>query len=92
MTKEDFIKNNSIEDGTIIIEPFDYYKSAIIGLNSSHTQICYSYEGLISCLEKEMNYEEAMEYVEYNILGTMVGLNSEYKPIIIYTDLKKDYE
>lgn len=62
MDKEEFIYINNIEDGTIILEPFDVFKKGIVGVNEERNKIIYSYQGLAQALaesyEKEWNEDE----------------------------------
>lgn len=68
MDREEFISINNIEDGTIILEPFDIFKKGIVGVNEERNKIIYSYQGLVQALaesyEKEWNENEENKLYE----------------------------
>lgn len=100
MTKEDFIENNNIEDGTVILEPWEVFSKGIVGMTEDHTQLVYSYEKLQSALaedyENEWNSKEHspdeevpdfyLDACEWLDYNTIRGLPymGENRPIIIY--------
>ena len=85
MEISELISLYDLEEGTILIEPSSEYNSAIIGVSLDRKRLFYSYEKLISCLCEEMEYDDAVDYMEYNIIGTFECMNSEYAPIILNT-------
>lgn len=73
LNREEFIKEYDVEDGTIILEPFDEFKEAIVGVSLDREHIIYDFNRLVDvimCNDKTVSLEEATEYVEYNIIGT----------------------
>ena len=109
MTKEEFIKNYSLEDGTVILEDWDTFKSGIIGITEDHKHIVYSYEklaeGLALAYQKDYKegkypvkleegltedemfhefYQDAIDWIEVNTLPTLLYLDKEFAPIIIF--------
>ena len=67
---------------TLLMDGFD---EAFIGWSRRINEpllAVYSYDGLIKvCVERDgMDYEEAVEYVDYNVVGAWVG---EQTPIIV---------
>lgn len=67
---------------TLLMDGFD---EAFIGWSRRINEpllAVYSYDGLIKvCVERDgMDYEEAVEYVDYNVAGAWVG---EQTPIIV---------
>ena len=71
------------EDAGIFVDP-DYAK-AIVGYTDDG-RVVYSYEGICQCLmdDNDMEWEEAMEFVDYNVVRT-VPYMGERAPIIIYS-------
>jgi hypothetical protein len=71
-----------MEENTLLIDGFD---EAFLGFSqriNEPTLAVYSYDGLVKvCMERDgMEWEEAVEYVDYNIVGAWVG---EQTPIIV---------
>ena len=54
-------------------EEIDKYKPAIIGQSDSDLRVVYSTDKIIDILSEDMTREEAVEYYEYNILGSYMG-------------------
>ena len=76
---------------TVVFEKPSYLK-AIIGL-SDDGALCYSYEKMIECLmeEDKMEYEDAMEFVDYNTIRALPYASSMgVKPIVVYNDFFKE--
>jgi hypothetical protein len=71
-----------MDESTLLMDGFD---EAFIGWSRRINEpllAVYSYEGLIKvCTERDgMDYDEAIEYVDYNVIGAWVG---EQTPIIV---------
>jgi hypothetical protein len=71
-----------LEENTLLMDGFD---EAFIGWSRRINEpllAVYSYDGLIKvCTERDgMDFEEAVEYVDYNVVGAWVG---EQTPIIV---------
>jgi hypothetical protein len=71
-----------MEENTLLIDGFD---EAFLGFSQRINQpilAVYSYDGLVKvCMDRDgMEWEEAVEYVDYNIVGAWVG---EQTPIIV---------
>lgn len=71
-----------IDDQILLIDGFD---DAIIGLSrriNEETLAVYSYEKIIETLMERdgLEFEDAVEYTEFNIIGAWVG---ERTPIIV---------
>ena len=61
----------------------DGFDEAIIGIAERigmETIVAYDKDKVLEILMKDMSYEEAMEYYEYNILGALMG---DFTPIFI---------
>jgi len=73
MTREDLPEYALCADG---------FDDAIIGFSTNEI-VCYSYGKCIEILmnEHEMDVDQAMEYFDYNVLGSYVG---EKTPIFIF--------
>ena len=76
---------------TVVFENPSYLK-AIIGL-SDDGALCYSYEKMIECLMEEdgMDYEGAMEFIDYNTIRALPYASSMgVRPIVVYNDFFKE--
>ena len=51
----------------------DGFDEAILGVCEKENKLIYSVRQCIEILEKEMDYEEAIEYFDFNIQGAYVG-------------------
>tara|TARA_Y100000310_G_C20203948_1_gene588192 strand:- start:228 stop:524 length:297 start_codon:yes stop_codon:yes gene_type:complete len=54
----------------------DGFEDAFVGVvdgNSLPPKVCYDYDECIKILERDMSYEEAIEYFNYNVEGAYVG-------------------
>ena len=62
----------------------DGFEDALIGLGWQHTKLIaiYDYDKCIEILilREDMTHEEAIEWMEYNVVGAYVG---EYTPIFM---------
>lgn len=70
---------------TVVLENPSYL-NAIIGI-TDEGGLCYSYEKMIGILmeEDKMEYEDAMEFVDYNTIKVLPYLSSiGVRPIVIY--------
>jgi hypothetical protein len=80
MTRDD-IKEQYPE--LLVLNP-EYFDKAILGVvNRINTvAVCYSEAKIIEILMEEdgMDYDEAIEYYQYNILGSWVG---EHTPVYL---------
>ena len=60
------------------------FEDALIGLGWQHTKLIaiYDYDKCVEILilREEMTHEEAIEWMEYNVVGSYVG---EYTPIFM---------
>lgn len=75
------------EDTVVFENPS--YLNAIIGI-SDEGALCYSYEKMIECLmeEDKMEYEEAVEFIDFNTIRALPYTSSVgIRPIIIYNDI-----
>ena len=83
MTREEIAE---INPDALLCDGFD---EAIIGIADRinlNSVVAYSVEKIIEIMVERdnMTYEEALEYYEYNILGSWVGENT---PIFITTNI-----
>lgn len=89
MTREDIIDLLDEDDVVIFYEP-GYFDEAILGLTStspgwsSPPRVCYSSQKIIDVLmrETEMDYEEALEYFNFNIQG--FGMSDPPPPLLVW--------
>jgi hypothetical protein len=79
MTREDI--SEYVDDEALTMDGFD---SAIMGIAvkpCQNTVVAYDFELLVKQCEADgMSYDEAIEYIDYNIAGAYMG---EGTPIII---------
>jgi hypothetical protein len=76
-----------MDDGTVFLEP-EWMDTAIIGKavnEHSREVLVYSYQALIEGFMQndEMDYESAVEWIEYNTLRAIPYMG-EQKPIVVY--------
>lgn len=72
--KKILIEKHCIDDEELLF--FDGFDSAIVGvveMFGAPLKVCYDKDKIIDILMKDMNYEEAIEYFDYNIIGAYVG-------------------
>lgn len=77
-------------EGTVVLENPSYL-DAIIGITDEGA-LCYSYEKMIECLMEEdgMDYEGAMEFIDYNTIRALPYASSMgVRPIVVYNDFFK---
>ena len=60
----------------------DGFDEAILGVveRAGLLAVCYDRNKIIQILMRDMNYEEAFEYYEFNILGAYMG---EHTPVYL---------
>jgi len=80
MTRDEIAENYP---ELLVLDP-EYFDAAILGVvNRINTvAVCYSESKIIEILmnEDKMDYDEAIEYYQYNILGSWVG---EHTPVYL---------
>ena len=72
MDKDSDLYRTLVEEGALIAEGFD---EAIIGIGYQFNKavVVYNYDKCVEVLAKDMSFEEAEEFFEYNVLGSYVG-------------------
>ena len=72
-------KLNWIEDGALIADGFD---DAIMGVSTGDGRVVYLMSLMVKTLVEvdQMNYEDALEHLWYNVVGAYVG---EMTPIYV---------
>ena len=73
---------------------WDGFDSAIIGVgerNNTDSMIVYDYDKMVKVLvtRDDMSYEEAEEYIDFNIVGDLIG---DTTPIIVNKKSIKEIE
>ena len=51
----------------------DGFDEAIIGVDTKELRLVYSVSKCLEILEKDMTFDEALEYFEYNVSGAYMG-------------------
>ncbi len=77
---------NELEYTNTVVLENPSYLNAIIGITDEGA-LCYSYEKMIECLmeEDKMEYEDAMEFVDYNTIQALPYVSSMgVRPIVVY--------
>jgi hypothetical protein len=77
----DKIRESYCEEDLLLVDGFD---QAIIGVEDGSMRVIYSISKMIKVLMKDMDEDEAWEYLEYNVLTAYVG---EKTPIYCRDDL-----
>ena len=83
---KDLLKELNYESTVVFDNPS--YLNAIVGI-SDEGALCYSYEKMIKCLmeEDKMEYDDAMEFIDYNTIRALPYASSMgVRPIVIYND------
>lgn len=68
----------------VFLDPPEMFDDCIVGISQNsvgHTFVAYSYGKIIEKLKEDMSEEEAIEYFDYNIIGSYVG---DHSPCFIY--------
>ena len=60
----------------------DGFDDAVVGIEVNTFRLVYSIDRMIAILTKDMSYEDAIEYLDFNVFSAYVG---ERTPIYIYT-------
>ena len=76
-----------INPNAIVLEPQSTFNQAIIG-SDPDGRLVYSSNKIIRAFMSEdgMSEEEAIEYFEYNTLGTIQPMNNPDKPLFVYDE------
>jgi len=76
-----------INADAIVLEPQSTFNRAIVG-SDTDSRLVYSVTKIISALVDEdgMDEQEALEWFEFNTLGTFSGMDNINKPIFIYDE------
>jgi len=83
MTREEAVEAAGDDEELLFLDP-DSLDVAIFGVTLSQpgrpSVVIYDREKIIEVFERDMTYEEAVEFVEFNTIGAWVG---ERTPIFI---------
>jgi len=60
----------------------DNFDDAVVGIEVNTFRLVYSIDKMIAILTRDMSYEDAIEYLDFNVFSAYVG---ERTPIYIYT-------
>ena len=76
-----------INPNAIVLEPQSTFNQAIIG-SDPDCRLVYSSNKIIRAFMSEdgMSEEEAIEYFEYNTLGTIQPMDNPDKPLFVYDE------
>jgi hypothetical protein len=82
MTAKELI-DNAVK-GAIVLEPQSTFNTALVGV-SSDGRLVYSEDKILIALQEKdgMDYEEALEWYQYNTVRTLDYQKGRYAPIIL---------
>jgi hypothetical protein len=60
----------------------DNFDDAVVGIEVNTLRLVYSIDKMIAILTEDMSYEDAIEYLDFNVFSAYIG---ERTPIYIYT-------
>lgn len=71
----------------ILLEPQSFYNKTIMGY-SEDGRVVYSVDQILQghVNQDDMTYEDAIEFFEFNTIGTFMGMNNPNKPIFMYEE------
>ena len=88
-TEQDYFLDQVAElnEDAIVLEPQSTFNRAIIGFDTNGVLV-YSTNKIVDALSKVdgMTIEEAIEFLEFNTLGTFSGMDNPNKPIFVYDE------
>ncbi len=88
-TEQEYILDqvSEINPDSIVLEPRSTFNCAIIGIDPDG-RVVYSSNKIIRAFMDEdgMTEEEAIEYFEYNTLGTIQPMDNPNKPLFVYDE------
>jgi len=70
MTKEEV---EELAEGAILLDGFDDCITGVVEEFGNGVRILYSRDKILGSLQKDMSYEDALEYYYYNIVGGHFG-------------------
>jgi hypothetical protein len=70
MTKEEV---EELTEGAILLDGFDECITGVVEEFGNGVRILYSRDKILESLQKDMSYEDALEYYYYNIVGGHFG-------------------
>ena len=73
MTKEEV---EELAEGAILLDGFDDCITGVVEEFGNGIRILYSRDKILESLQKDMSYEDAVEYFSYNVEGAYVGENT----------------
>jgi hypothetical protein len=71
----------------ILLEPQSFYNKTIMGY-SEDGRVVYSVDQILEghVNQDDMTYEDAVEFFEFNTIGTFMGMDNPNKPIFMYEE------
>ena len=71
----------------ILLEPQSFYNTAIMGY-SEDGRVVYSVNQILQghVNQDDMTYEDAVEFFEFNTIGTFMGMDNPNKPVFMYEE------
>ena len=70
MTREEV---DELAEGAILLDGFDDCITGIVEEFGNGVRILYSRDKILESLQKDMSYDDALEYYYYNIVGGYFG-------------------
>ena len=71
----------------ILLEPQSFYNKTIMGY-SEDGRVVYSVNQILQghVNQDDMTYEDAVEFFEFNTIGTFMGMDNPNKPVFMYEE------
>jgi len=89
LTQQEYIleQASEINPDAIVLEPRSTFNEAIIGIDPDG-RLVYSANKIVNAFvsHDDMTEEEAVEYFEYNTLGTIQPMDDPNKPMFVYDE------
>ena len=73
MTKKERVLAVAFDEELVFADGFD---KAIIGLDTNDYRVVYSKEKMVKILEKQVDFEDALEHLENNTWGVSMGIRT----------------
>lgn len=95
MTKDEFADITGIDEEAVVLEDWDIFSKAIIGVDQDGMRVVYGYDRIIKALAESymkddgnLSQEEAttmaVDWVDYNTLRGLPYIAEEHRPIIVF--------
>lgn len=86
--------DQQVNEDTLFLEPRESYDDCIIGITYDGSKVIYDATKIMDVLMSidDMTDEEALEFFEYNILGSYVGENTPIYVVNLRSEEDEDVD